>query len=91
MPSFYEGLPVVGVEAQTTGIPCLFSDTITEDVLLCNSKQLSLKLSAKQWANEILNYKNFIRKDESEIVKRKGFDIKETVKKIENLYLRIEG
>lgn len=32
MPSLYEGLPTVVVEAQTVGIPCLMSDTITDEV-----------------------------------------------------------
>ena len=34
MPSLYEGLPVVGVEAQAVGLPCVFADTITREVLL---------------------------------------------------------
>ncbi len=90
MPSFYEGLPVVGVEAQAAGLPCLFADTISKDILICNSKQLSLKLSVKQWADEILKYKNFIRKAESETLKNKGFDIKEATRRIENLYFQLE-
>lgn len=31
LPSLYEGLPVVGVEAQANGVPCIFSDRITEE------------------------------------------------------------
>ena len=91
MPSFYEGLPVVGVEAQAAGLPCLFADTISKDILICNSKQLSLNLSAKLWADEILKYKHFIREDESGTIKKKSFDIKETAKKIQNIYLQLNG
>lgn len=32
LPSLYEGLCVVGVEAQAAGLPCLFSDAITREV-----------------------------------------------------------
>ena len=32
LPSLYEGLGLVGVEAQVAGLPCLFSDAITREV-----------------------------------------------------------
>ena len=32
LPSLFEGLPVVGIEAQFNGLPCLFSDAITREV-----------------------------------------------------------
>lgn len=32
LPSLYEGLCLVGVEAQAAGLPCLFSDAITREV-----------------------------------------------------------
>ena len=31
MPSLFEGLPVVGVEAQFSGLPCIFSDKVPEE------------------------------------------------------------
>ena len=34
LPSLYEGLPVVGVEAQINGLPCVFSNTITKEVII---------------------------------------------------------
>lgn len=32
MPSFYEGLPLSGIEAQISGLPCLFSTAITREL-----------------------------------------------------------
>lgn len=54
LPSLYEGLPLVGIEAQTTGVPCLFSDSITNEVILNdNSKMISLKATKEEWNNNI--------------------------------------
>lgn len=86
LPSFQEAFPVVALEAQTSGLPCLSSNCMTDKMIICNSKQLSLSLSAKQWADEISKYKDFIRKDETIIVKEKGFYIKEIVEQIKQLY-----
>lgn len=92
LPSFQEAFPVVGIEAQTNGLPCLFSDCMTSDILICNSKQLSLSLSAKQWADEVLKYKNSGRTDKSEIVvKEKGFDVKQNVINIQKIYEGLES
>ena len=32
MPSFFEGVPVVGVEAQFADLPCVFSDKVPKEV-----------------------------------------------------------
>ena len=45
-----------------------------------------LKENAEQWANKILEIKNFERKDVSKTIKEKGYDIKENAKKLEEKY-----
>lgn len=54
LPSFFEGLPMVGVEAQVNGLECFFSDSITYEVAISDAAHfISLKKDAKMWATEI--------------------------------------
>ena len=56
LPSLYEGLPVVGIEAQVNGLNCIMSDKITEEVNFLNKcKFISINnRSINLWKNEIL-------------------------------------
>lgn len=79
LPSLYEGLPVVGVEAETCGLPTFFSTEIPKESSPCDELGhfISLNKSATYWADEILKatLKNMpCRKDYSYEVKCKGFD-----------------
>lgn len=40
LPSLYEGLPVVGVEAQANGVSCVFSDRITKETVVNKNVEL---------------------------------------------------
>lgn len=88
MPSLFEGLPVVGVEAQANGMPCVFSNMISREVLLTNNVcEMEINKSAKEWAEKILSLnveRNLISKDE---LKEKGYDIKLESKKLQDWYL----
>ena len=53
LPSFYEGLPVVGVEAQANGLPCFFSNRITKEVVISSNSFILDIESANLWANSI--------------------------------------
>lgn len=51
MPSRYEGLPVVGVEAQFSGLPCVFSASITKELKMSDrSFFLSIDGAPEEWA-----------------------------------------
>ena len=54
LPSLYEGLPVVGLEAQCAGADVFFSSEITPEASFCDLGHfLSLTDGAKKWAQAI--------------------------------------
>ena len=54
MPSLFEGLPLVAIEAQAAGIPVILSDNITRETGLTeNCRFLSLK-SRRAWAEAVV-------------------------------------
>ena len=83
-PSFYEGLPVTVIEAQTAGLPCLISDTITDEVCITPLvKKLSIKESPKKWAYEI----NKISTNRDIDISESGYNIDKNVLELEKFYL----
>ena len=92
-PSLWEGLPVSVVEAQSNGLECLLSDSITEDVTLTNLiTKCNLNSPKDKWVNKILSLiNNKKRNGLSEIEKQKleMFNSKNVSKRTEKMYLKI--
>lgn len=91
LPSLFEGLPLTGIEAQTNGLPCLFSSTITKEVAVTELAEfISIKEDPKIWANKIIETteKNMKRCGKKEKVDSEGYNIKDTVKKLEEFYIK---
>lgn len=92
MPSIYEGLPVALVEAQSASLPCLITDTITDEVditeLIYREK---LREEPNVWANDIVDIlNNFNRETVKDVelkIKKHGYDIETTTNNIETIYL----
>ncbi len=88
LPSNYEGLPVVGVEAQAAGLPMFCSDNITNEVVITpNINLLSLNLSAKEWAKIIMQKgKKNHRKNMLDYIVKSGYDISKSVNDLQKFY-----
>lgn len=91
LPSLYEGLPVVGVEAQTSGLLCILSDCMTKETKVIDStKFISLNNTAEEWKNSISkSIKKYKRRDVKNEVSKYGFNISHEVKRLENYYEKL--
>ena len=88
MPSFFEGLTVVGIEAQACDLPLLLSDTVTKELGLLPSTQfISLDAGAKAWAEVIVNSKQHNRQSRYEELKAAGYDIGNETERVEKLLI----
>lgn len=88
MPSFFEGLTVVGIEAQACDLPLLLSDTVTKELGLLPSTQfISLDAGAKAWAEVIVNSKQHNRRSRYEELKAAGYDIAFETERVEKLLI----
>lgn len=95
MPSLYEGLPFVGLEAQVSGLPCLFSNTITKEIKMSQySDFLSLDEPCKIWVDKVVKLLNCASKESRELIgdsackelKRQGYDLKFSAEILSRIY-----
>ena len=91
-PSLYEGLPLTLVEAESTGVSCIVSDTITKeiDLGLKNFKFANIN-DIEDWIKkmlQLLSINDIDRKECNTTVKNAGYDINDLVDKLQSFYLK---
>lgn len=90
-PSLFEGLPGTVVEAQAAGVRCLISDTITKEVAISDMVTgFSLEKTAKEWADYVLQTKEYTRENTLHILGNAGFDVKKQVENMMQFYKTAE-
>lgn len=92
LPSLYEGLPVVGLEAESCGIPMFFSTEITREANACELGHfIELDRSEDYWADEILKAcrENMpVRRSHANEVADAGFDSASEALRLQEYYFK---
>lgn len=87
LPSFYEGLPVVGVEVQANGLPFICSSNVTKEILITKRVELlGLNKGVQMWQTAICKYANQVHNKADTDIVNSGFDITIEATKLEKIY-----
>lgn len=87
-PSLWEGLGIVAIEAQCSGLPCIVSERIPKsiDMKIGLVETVSLE-DRKAWTDKLTQIKE--RHSQKEAVRRAGYDITENAKEMQSFYLKL--
>ena len=89
LPSRFEGLPIVGVEAQYTGLQCVFSSEVTKETQIQKECYfLDLEQSPKKWAEFILDHKTYDREQVRFLEEAENYDLEKQISQLRRIVCR---
>ncbi|MFC0698905.1 glycosyltransferase family 1 protein [Anaerostipes butyraticus] len=90
LPSLYEGLPLTMIEAQTSGLHCVISETVPDECVVTKDLVRYCKLEDKpsEWAEIIMQQSLLPRKSHDQEIKDSGYDITSAAQNLEDFYVR---
>ena len=90
LPSIFEGLPVVMVEAQAASLPCIVSTNITTEVKVLDCVEyVKIGEDTSEWIKTINKYRNFKRIDVYDKLKNGNFNIIDEAIRLQSYYEKL--
>lgn len=86
LPSHYEGLGVVAIEAQAAGLPVFVSEQVPREVIISDNIYFLHQGDPGEWEECILLHQSARNNLLYENIRKKGYDIKAETKKLERYY-----
>ena len=88
-PSLFEGLPVVSIEAQTSGLHFISSNAVKKEANITGLIDfIDLDADIQTWVDKILEFSNgYDRKINLSVISNAGYDIKKQAKWLEEFYV----